>query len=105
MMSDAKSMMVVTIDPELEDLIPRFLENTRKDLADLSLALAKSDLDTVRRIGHSMKSYGLGFGFELISLKGKAIETAAVQPDPPAVHVLLKELEDYLDNVKVICGQ
>ena len=104
MTTDPENMMVVRIDPELEDLIPQFMENTRKDLDDLARALAKNDSDTVRRIGHSMKSYGLGYGFEFISLKGKAIETAAVQSDLPAIHELLSELSDYLEKVKVICG-
>ncbi len=104
MTTDQEKMIVVTVDPELEDIIPLFMENVRKDMEAIAAALVQSDADTVRRIGHSMKSYGAGYGFEFISIQGKAIETAAGRLEPAAVQELLNELANYLDHVKVICG-
>jgi len=92
----------VKIDPDLEELIPQFMENTRKDVSSAAKALLQNDLETVRRIGHSMKGYGTGYGFEYISCAGGAIEDAAKNSDPLAIQQLLAEMTNYLDNVKVI---
>lgn len=92
----------VKIDPDLEELIPQFMENTRKDVSSAALALSQNDLETVRRIGHSMKGYGSGYGFEYISSAGKAIEDAAKNSNASAISHLLGEMIIYLDNIKVI---
>ena len=76
---DENNKLIVKIDQDLEDLISQFMENTRKDISSIGDALAKNDLETIRRIGHSMKSYGSGYGFDYISIMGKAIEAAAVK--------------------------
>lgn len=99
-----KMKIVVKVDPDLEDLIPRFMENTRNDLAAIGRALAENDLETIRRIGHSMKSYGIGYGFEHISTAGRAIEKAAVSHTLSAIEEHLSELNQYLDDVEVNYG-
>jgi HPt (histidine-containing phosphotransfer) domain-containing protein len=96
--------IVVTIDPDLEDIILQFMENTRKDVSTIACALSQNDPETIRRIAHSMKSYGTGYGFEFISQTGRAIEYAAVQQQWPEVQEHLNGLTRYLDEVKVVYG-
>ena len=94
--------LTVTISRDLEDLIPQFMENTGKDIAAIHEALARSDWETVRRTGHSMKSYGTGYGFHSISTRGRTIEAAALQHDTPLVRQSVLELTDYLAKVKIV---
>ena len=47
--------IIVHVDPELEDLIPGFLENRRNDVKSMSEALEQGDSGTIRVLGHSMK--------------------------------------------------
>jgi HPt (histidine-containing phosphotransfer) domain-containing protein len=89
--------IIVKIDQDLEDLIPQFMENTRNDISSISDALSKNDLETIRRIGHSMKSYGSGYGFDYISTVGKSIEAAAVKNDLSLIGQTINELTSYLD--------
>lgn len=102
MNNEKQDRIVVTIDPDLEDIIPQFMENTRKDISTIACALSENDLETIRRIGHSMKSYGSGYGFEEISVIGRAIEEAALKSNISAVNEFVNKLANYLDKVTMV---
>lgn len=102
MNNEMQDRIVVTIDPDLEDIIPQFMENTRKDISTIACALSENDLETIRRIGHSMKSYGIGYGFDEISAMGKVIEEAALKNNVSTVHEFTGKLANYLDKVTVV---
>jgi response regulator RpfG family c-di-GMP phosphodiesterase len=95
---------LVCVDPELEDLIPDFLEKRRKDIAKITELLASEDaksMEEIRRLGHSMKGSGGGYGFDEISRIGKAIEDAAKSNEKNVLVRLNKTLSRYLSMVKV----
>jgi len=93
--------IVVRIDREVEALVPRFLENCRRDIRLIEATLAKNDLDTARKIGHSLKGVGGGYGFGEITRYGAAIEGAAKVGDPLAAAAAASALEAYLDALKI----
>jgi len=91
---------VVGIDPDIQDLVPKFLEN-QKAHADLILELtASGDFDAARRIAHNMKGTGKGYGFDVISDLGSSIEQAASRSAAEEVQKLAKELSRYLASVQ-----
>jgi HPt (histidine-containing phosphotransfer) domain-containing protein len=94
--------ILVQVDAELEDLVPGFLENRRRDVEQITTALAAGDLDSIRVLGHSMKGSGGGYGFDRITAIGRAIETAARAGDGEAIEASVRELGDYLDRVDVV---
>ena len=89
------------VDRELSALVPRFLGNCRRDVGLIEAALANSDLDTTRRIGHSLKGVGGGYGFPEITRLGAAIEAAAIDGDAQQALAALAALAAYLDAVQV----
>jgi HPt (histidine-containing phosphotransfer) domain-containing protein len=93
--------IVVRVDRELSGLVPRFLGNCRRDVVLIEEALAKSDLDTTKKIGHSLKGVGGGYGFAEITRLGAAIEAAALAGDAQAALAGLAALAAYLDAVQV----
>ncbi|HAZ61785.1 MAG TPA: Hpt domain-containing protein [Gammaproteobacteria bacterium] len=94
----------VTIDPDLADLVPGYLGNRRADVDRIGAALAVSDFATVRRLGHSMKGTGGGYGFDEITRLGGGIEDAALVTDADTVRALNSELAHYLAVVEVDYG-
>ena len=92
----------VSIDPDLEDLIPGFLGNRRQDVERIRALLAGADFDEVRLIGHSMKGSGGGYGFDPITEYGGEIEQAALLKDGAAVTAALGKLADYLARVEPV---
>ncbi len=99
-MSDEK--ITVSVDPDLEDLIPTFLENRATDVNKLKEALGASDFETLRSVGHSLKGVGGGYGFDKITELGASIESEAKENNIAALDNHIMELEQYLENVEVI---
>ena len=93
---------VVAIDPDLEDIVPGFLENRRHDVIALQAAIHSDDFKTITILGHRMKGDGGGYGFEAISTIGAALEQAAARQDRPSIKRLTTELEEFLGTVKVV---
>jgi HPt (histidine-containing phosphotransfer) domain-containing protein len=93
--------ITVNIDPDLEELIPGFLDNRSKDLQALRTALSASDFKTVQSLGHGLKGVGGGYGFDRISELGSKIETAVKSGALDTLPGLIDELADYLDRVEV----
>lgn len=92
----------IQIDPDLADLIPGFLDNRRNDVARLRALLGQDDFIEIRRIGHSMKGAGGGYGFDAITEFGAEIEKAALRADAAAIEQLAAALQDYLLRIDVI---
>ena len=93
---------VVHIDPALTELVPRFLDNRRKDAAEIVRLLTGNDLDAIRIIGHSMAGSSGGYGFPEIGTIGKAIENAALSADHAKIKELAEQLSEYLSRVIVV---
>jgi len=96
--------IIVHIDPDLEDLIPGYIENRYSDIRKIKDALAKGDYETIRILGHSMKGSGGGYGFDAITDIGRSIELSAKEHDDTAIKKLLKDLEDYIKKVQIVYG-
>jgi HPt (histidine-containing phosphotransfer) domain-containing protein len=94
----------VIVDPDLQDLIPGFLQNRRNDVSKLRGATEVDDFETICTLGHRMRGDGGGYGFAMISEIGHAIEDAAKGKDLVEIRRLVGELQRYLDCVEVTYG-
>lgn len=101
---DSKKIQVA-IDQDLSDLIPGFLDNRRQDLGQIREALGTGNFDDIRRIGHSMKGSGGGYGFEQISQLGQRIENAALDRDTGGIEQAANDLAFFLEQVEVVYVQ
>ncbi|TNE86457.1 MAG: response regulator [Deltaproteobacteria bacterium] len=93
--------VVASVDAELEPLIPAFLRDRRSDVKRLRAGIAAGDVDTVRRIGHSMRGTGSAYGFPDISELGAAIERAAGEGSLEHANEATRALDGYLGQVRV----
>jgi len=100
--ADEANALTVNIDPGLEDIVPGFLANRRRDVQKLETALQQNNLAQIRTIGHRMKGDGGGYGFEAISMIGAALEQAAARNDLDAIRRHTAELIDFLARVTVV---
>ncbi len=97
-----KEKIVVQIDPDLEELIPTYLGNRRKDVEAIRKALGEKDLETIERLGHTMKGSGGGYGFDITSAIGANLEQAAKENSLDEIKSSLNELADFMDRVQVV---
>ena len=99
---NTETSITVSIDPGLEEIVPGFLENRRRDVQTLETALQQNNLTQIRTIGHRMKGDGGGYGFEAISMMGAALEQASAREDRDAIRRHTVELADFLARVIVV---
>lgn len=94
--------IIVKIDPDIEDLIPGFLENRARDVGTLRDHLNANNFADIRIIGHSMKGAGGGYGFDQITDIGDEIEKAALAEDSNKITEQISVLADYLARLQTI---
>ena len=99
-MTDAN--LTVTVAKDLEDLIPGFLANRNKEVDTLRGALAGSDFEQLKQLGHRMKGVGRSYGFITVSDIGKRVEDAAAKSDKAEIDACIVEYADYLKKVQVV---
>lgn len=92
----------VRVEPELEDIVPIFLERRRQEVQRLREHLAQGDYEAIALAGHSMKGTGGGYGFTAISEMGARLERAGKEGDADAVTGLIAELADYLGRIELV---
>ena len=97
----SQEKITVKIDPDLEELIPGFLENRLKDVSNLKSASSSGDFETMRSIGHSLKGVGGGYGFAMITQLGADIESSAKTNDINRINQCISELSDYLQRIEI----
>ncbi|MDE1819524.1 MAG: Hpt domain-containing protein [Euryarchaeota archaeon] len=89
------------MDQDLEDLVPQYLENKKKDAQKIRVALDQGDFNTVRILGHSMAGSGGGYGFAGITRIGRNLEKLATEKNADGARAAVRELELYLSRVVV----
>jgi HPt (histidine-containing phosphotransfer) domain-containing protein len=91
----------VTVERGIEDLIPVFLNNRRKEVETLREALAATDFEQLRQLGHRMKGVGVSYGFDHVSTLGKYIEDGARMGDRASLAARIDEYAEYLSKVQI----
>ena len=92
---------IVKVAKDLEDLIPTFLNNRKKELENLRAALAAADFEQLRQLGHRMRGVGNSYGFERVSLLGREIEEGARGGDKASLERHIAAYGEYLSRVQV----
>lgn len=101
-MNQKGQQIVVQVDPELEDLIPGYLENRHTDVQSIFEALERGDCETIRVLAHSMKGSGGGYGFDAITEINQSMEQAAKSRNKDEIRKLVHQLLSYLNRVEVV---
>ena len=98
----AEKAYTVTLAKDLQELIPEFIENRRRELQALRGALAAGRYDQLSELGHRMRGIGTSYGFDRVSILGGEIEDHARSADREALAARIAEYAEYLDRVKVV---
>jgi CheY-like chemotaxis protein/HPt (histidine-containing phosphotransfer) domain-containing protein len=97
----ATDKRVVYVKERLRTIVPVFLRTTAQGLTDMRDALARGDLETVCRGGHSLKGSAATMGVPVVEILGRDIEQAAHDGDRAHLEDLLADLEACLDNLDI----
>ena len=91
----------VKVAKDLEDLIPGFMRNRKKELETLKVALAAADFEQLRQLGHRMKGVGNSYGFAQVSAIGQEIEDGARSGNRASLEAHIAQYGEYLSKVQI----
>jgi HPt (histidine-containing phosphotransfer) domain-containing protein len=94
--------MLVHVEADFEDLVPKFMTNRKKEVVTMREALARQDFETVRKIAHGMKGAGGSYGFDRVTAMAATIEQAAKTGSAAPIATELTLLGIYLEQVQVV---
>jgi len=94
--------IVVSVEKNLEDLIPTYLANRAKEVATLRALHAAGNFEQLSGVGHRMKGVGEPYGFNKASSLGKLIQDHAKTGDQLSIEKCIDEYADYLSRVQII---
>jgi HPt (histidine-containing phosphotransfer) domain-containing protein len=98
----APTTWVVRPDPDLEDLIPSFVQNRRNELVEIRSALSKKDFEAIRRTAHTWKGICRPYGFVHLETLSRSLEGAGEREDASELKGIVEEIQSYLDNVRIV---
>lgn len=92
---------IVKVDKDLEDLIPQFILNRKKDIEELIEAIEKKDEPLVAQLGHKIKGSSASYGFEELSKMAADCEIAAKNKNLVSVSHLLPKMRAHFDDMDI----
>lgn len=100
--SKKKKRPSVSIDQELKEIIPQYLENRKREIELIKKALGTNDFVTLESIGHRLAGSAKSYGFNKLTEIGLNIQEDARKKSNEGIHHSLQLLEEYLGNLSVI---
>jgi CheY-like chemotaxis protein len=86
------------LPPEIQALVPRYLENRIQDLQRLSDTLSARDYGTIEVIGHKMKGAGSSYGFPELTMAGSLIESASKAHDDDGIRLSIGDMRKAIEK-------
>ena len=82
-------------DDEWAEMQEMYINHTSKELKNIKENLDSAAFDSLRTFGHNIKGSGGMYGFNEITSRGAAIESAAMNEN-------LEDIKSHLDALEVI---
>lgn len=93
--------ILIQVDEDLEEIMPRYLEIRRKELLELEQAVESEDFEKIRMLGHKLKGTGSAYGLDELSRLGTLIEDKAMEKEMGDVPQLTSRVRLFLENLEV----
>lgn len=95
------SKVRINVDSELQDLIPQFLENRKKDIQAMSELVERKDLSAIAQLAHKIKGAAAGYGFRDLSDLAAQMEQAAKRNDLSPLESLSENMKDHFERIEI----
>lgn len=95
------SKTTIDIDVDLQDLIPNFIENRKKDLEALQSLVAQNKLTEIAQLAHKIKGAAAGYGFAQLSDFASQMEIAAKNNNSAPLRPLLEQMKTHFSNIDI----
>ena len=94
--------IVVSVDANIEELIPGFLERKRGVVSQWNDLLEQGDYVALANLGHDLGGTSGAYGFMGMSEIGYSLQLAAEKKDHKEARRLAEVYSSYISRVKVV---
>lgn len=99
--AEEASAIKVNIDPDLEDLIPEFLEELNLEMKNMQQAIQNEDFETLRRLAHGYKGASGNYDIkELFNIYLK-LENAAKTKNKDKCQMYFDDADHFLEKMQI----
>ena len=89
------------IPPELQAVIPGYLERRDQDITQLKAANAQHDFLAMGKIAHKLKGNGASYGFEYLTEIGRHLMAACETKNQLEIDQLIFAFETEVKKIKI----
>lgn len=93
---------IAYIDKTIEEFIPSFMKDRKKDLEKIKESLEKGDFDEIVEIARIAKDSANGFGFDELTSMALGILNGAKKKDGQKIARWRDEMESYMESVRIV---
>jgi HPt (histidine-containing phosphotransfer) domain-containing protein len=98
----AEPPLWIEIDPDLRDLVPRYLNRLKFDLEAGRDALRVGNFMALQKLGHNLCGSAGSFGFFALHHIANRLEQAAMAQNHKASGCALDDMHTFTERVKVV---
>ena len=91
----------ITIDKDLEEIIPSYLANRQKDIEEMEKSLTENNYKEIESIGHKLSGSAGSYGFDELGKIGKDIEKACKDDNKTLVKSLFAKYKQYIEGINI----
>jgi HPt (histidine-containing phosphotransfer) domain-containing protein len=95
------SKLIISVDPDLADLVPGYFENRKLELQSLKHFFQQQKWMEIQMIGHKLKGNAASYGFEKLTDLGASLEESSKSKNQEKIHQLILEIESYLMSIEL----
>jgi HPt (histidine-containing phosphotransfer) domain-containing protein len=99
--SDGPEHIVVEVNPDFQELIPGFLTNRTRELAELQDALERGDFAHIHGIGHRLRGVAGSYGFSVLTPLAVGFERAGRNESEDECRRVIEEYAQILPRLRV----
>ncbi|WP_320009194.1 Hpt domain-containing protein [Maridesulfovibrio sp.] len=92
------SRIKVTVEPEIYELVPVFMESLSSELAIMANCAEDRDYELMREMLHSSKGAALTFGFTVYAAELEVLHQHTLDRAEDEIRIVLIKLRKLLDN-------
>jgi HPt (histidine-containing phosphotransfer) domain-containing protein len=82
----------------IQEYLPQFFENRKKDCAKAKAALKQESFEDVARVGHAIKGVARPFGFPDLETMGLKLEEAGLSKDLNSCLRIVENIEKLVEE-------
>lgn len=90
-------MQEVDRPENIQEYLPQFFENRKKDCAKAKAALKQKNYEDVARVGHAIKGVARPFGFPDLETMGLKLEEAGLAKDHNSSVKIIENIEALIE--------